>query len=63
MELANPSIKLEDSDVHKVLFILNLPGLDAYDRKKAQQRFKAYWFVYLNSVFDFYKSKGSVEII
>lgn len=49
--------------MHKVLFILNLPGLDAYDRKKTQQRFKAYWFVYLNSVFDFYKSKGSVEII
>lgn len=49
--------------MHKVLFILNLPGLDAYDRIKTLQRFKAYWFVYLNSVFDFYKSKGSVEII
>lgn len=34
VELANPSIELEYSDVHKVLFILNLPGLDAYDRKK-----------------------------
>lgn len=40
MELANPSIKLEDSDVHKVLFILNLPGLDAYYRKNTLRRLK-----------------------